>query len=339
MLGKQPMNPKKVPEILRPCIPLIEKWAPLGPSDELHQAALRLEANPEALKELEEFPKLWTEEHEDAFVEWQDREPITVSQESSRFGLFFALLDTLGVSMIPKGRDWVAHLMSDLAKPGGDTRAVRRMHAARDLPDHGPEAKRAVPLLKKALADEGAQVQIWAHVALSLIEGDLDTHREAIRRIARERGRQEKGWVQLEANEAIEHLAKTPHERDVEALTSAAILGDPVNARRLVERVDVNARDQHGGVALSYAVNSCKTDVVELLLDHGADPNIRRKDGKSFLHDAAWQRKSPPIIELLVKHGADVNARDSEGQTPLDVAKFRNRTENAQLLRRLGAAD
>ncbi|CAG0897501.1 unnamed protein product [Cyprideis torosa] len=54
--------------------------------------------------------------------------------------------------------------------------------------------------------------------------------------------------------------------------------------------------------------------VVELLLAHGADPNIANSgDETSPLHHA----KSAETAELLIAKGAEVNAKDRRGKTPL----------------------
>jgi len=56
---------------------------------------------------------------------------------------------------------------------------------------------------------------------------------------------------------------------------------------------------------------------VQLLLQHGANPNIPGGSGQNQtpLHDAAYLNKSS-IVELLLTHGADVNARNADGKTP-----------------------
>ena len=65
---------------------------------------------------------------------------------------------------------------------------------------------------------------------------------------------------------------------------------------------------------------------LELLLSHGADPNMRTNKGKQALHTAAKYCYHPGIFEALLKHGADVNAiyQSSEGRfqvttTPLGI--------------------
>jgi cytohesin len=56
---------------------------------------------------------------------------------------------------------------------------------------------------------------------------------------------------------------------------------------------------------------------VSLLLDAGADPKARRKDGATPLHCAA-EGSSIECVQALLAKGADPLARDNDGKTPLD---------------------
>lgn len=67
-------------------------------------------------------------------------------------------------------------------------------------------------------------------------------------------------------------------------------------------------------------------EMVEFLLNNGADPNVRNEDGTTPLHIAA-ECGDPyvyidrvKIADMLMKHGADPNAGDSHKQTPLMIA-------------------
>jgi len=46
-------------------------------------------------------------------------------------------------------------------------------------------------------------------------------------------------------------------------------------------------------------------DVVKLLLEHGADPNVQDDEGETPLHHAAAWRDNVDIVRLLLEHGAD----------------------------------
>jgi ankyrin repeat protein len=58
-------------------------------------------------------------------------------------------------------------------------------------------------------------------------------------------------------------------------------------------------------------------DSVRLLLEQGADPNIRNETGATAL---MWAVDDLEKTRLLVEHGADVNARSDDGRTPLLIA-------------------
>lgn len=55
-------------------------------------------------------------------------------------------------------------------------------------------------------------------------------------------------------------------------------------------------------------------DEVRLLLEHGADPNVHLKEGKSALHLATAICR-PDIVTLLAKWGADFHTRTLGGRT------------------------
>lgn len=78
------------------------------------------------------------------------------------------------------------------------------------------------------------------------------------------------------------------------------------------------------------------TEVVRLLIAHGAPVNARQGEDFAPLHSAA-QNGSLEIITALLEAGADVNVRDSEGKTPLVYALAENHEEAAALLREKGA--
>ena len=60
-------------------------------------------------------------------------------------------------------------------------------------------------------------------------------------------------------------------------------------------------------------------EIVEILLDTGADPRARDWYGDEPLHDVAWS-DDPGVIKALVEAGADLEARNEKDVTPLHVA-------------------
>jgi len=81
-----------------------------------------------------------------------------------------------------------------------------------------------------------------------------------------------------------------------------------------------NRRGPGGSTPLMYAALYGDADSVRLLLNHGADPNIRNDAGATAL---MWAVEDPEKIRLLMRHGTNVNARSADGQTPLIIAAGR----------------
>lgn len=76
------------------------------------------------------------------------------------------------------------------------------------------------------------------------------------------------------------------------------------------------------------------------LLEHEVDPNVPSKPhGETPLHAAVRYEWPPAMVELLLKHGADPALRRDDGRTALALAVQTGREEVADLLRRHGAAN
>ena len=76
---------------------------------------------------------------------------------------------------------------------------------------------------------------------------------------------------------------------------------------------------------------------VRILLDHGADPNVRDAEGRTPLHLLAARGTGRDAIRALANAGADLGVRDSMGNTPLDHARRAKRRTAEQELATLGA--
>ena len=116
-------------------------------------------------------------------------------------------------------------------------------------------------------------------------------------------------WSQVQAvpphglpayNQSIPHGGET-------ALMFAARVGDLTSAKLLVAAgANVNDADAWGVSATVLAEHSGFDELVEFLLDHGADPNAA-KAGFTALHEAIMRRDEKTVTVLLA-HGADPNA-------------------------------
>jgi ankyrin repeat protein len=61
--------------------------------------------------------------------------------------------------------------------------------------------------------------------------------------------------------------------------------------------------------SLALSLPHKSSEVVQLLLDHGANPNAKLGRGWTVLH-VATQRSLKEIVELVIEMGADTNAKD-----------------------------
>jgi uncharacterized protein len=76
-------------------------------------------------------------------------------------------------------------------------------------------------------------------------------------------------------------------------------------------------------------------EIAALLLKRGANPNARQMQGVTALHSAAHNGNSP-IVELLLKNGANINAKMDTGQTPLMLAQEKGAKKVVALLKGAG---
>ncbi len=91
--------------------------------------------------------------------------------------------------------------------------------------------------------------------------------------------------------------------------------------RRLFSLGDVNVRgSQHGQTAIMLAVSHGRLDMAQLLVEAGADVNIRDEDGSTALMCAAEHGHMEIVKYLLQQPDTDVLAKDNDGLTALAVA-------------------
>ena len=95
-------------------------------------------------------------------------------------------------------------------------------------------------------------------------------------------------------------------------------------------------------VAATTWVKRDQVDIMQVLLDHGANPNARSNDNSTPLHYSSWWPISNRLgtVEgtcLLLKHGAIIDAEDNKGRTPLQIALEHGREDIATCLKEHGA--
>jgi ankyrin repeat protein len=63
-------------------------------------------------------------------------------------------------------------------------------------------------------------------------------------------------------------------------------------------------------------------EIVQALLEAGADATVEDKDGRNPLHLAAGSESwdAPEVVDELIEAGADATAQDEDGRNPLHFA-------------------
>jgi SepF-like predicted cell division protein (DUF552 family) len=133
-----------------------------------------------------------------------------------------------------------------------------------------------------------------------------------------------------------------------EKLLDAVEEGDIAKVKELLKKgSDPNARDhgprervwRYGKTPLCLAVEHGHTEIVKLLIEHGADVNASCyiDSFETPLHQAVVDDDTE-IAKLLIQNGADVNARRSfDGLTPLHLAASGGYSRMVRLLLENGA--
>ena len=141
-------------------------------------------------------------------------------------------------------------------------------------------------------------------------------------------------------NEDVEDSMPTtrPETPEVVPLYFAARLGFRDLAKHLISKHPelVNAKGGKEATSMHVAARAGHTDILSLLLEHGADVDGQGMFGQTPLHRAAWSGKLE-IGRCLLDHGANIHARDEEDWTPLFTAVFKGHVEFARMLLARGA--
>lgn len=127
-------------------------------------------------------------------------------------------------------------------------------------------------------------------------------------------------------------------------LGARALFGAAARGRFALLEVFASLRDVHavrgarGMPLLHWCLDECFTpELLDWLLDHGADPNAAAGPfGESALHVAARRRRGA-AVERLIDRGADLEARTAGGMTAWRHALRRGFGDVDELLRARGA--
>src|SRR5262245_4872581 len=184
---------------------------------------------------------------------------------------------------------------------------MRKLTPRSSLENLKREAKRWL----KALREHDAAARARLEAVLPNADSE-PTLRDVQHALALEHGAS--GWTALTAQ--LDALSPSPDDADrataVASLLDASALGDIARVTQLLDAHPEIVSERgtlrgHSGLrtALHFAVGGPHEDVVRLLLDRGADPNVRDEgDNAMPLHFAA-EKERLGIIKLLIEYGAD----------------------------------
>jgi cytohesin len=179
-------------------------------------------------------------------------------------------------------------------------------------------------------------------------------------------------WLAISENQLpmVQLLLKSKADPNDSQTDARSLLFNALSNTNILEALldagaKVDARDKITGAGEVYprqpafnwtplvsAAYDENVGAVNIVLEHGADPNAMDGYGDTALHKAAEnQRLQPKIFESLLNHHANPNLKNNSGETPLDLLKSRLASSDtkpeqkalagqlADLLRQHGALD
>ena len=112
-----------------------------------------------------------------------------------------------------------------------------------------------------------------------------------------------------------------------------------LNSKRVDAKRLINVQTEEGWTALALSYDRPK--IVELLLEHGADPNLHTNDGWTPLILACQKEGIPTTVELLLnpKHQVDIEHENDYGVSAYGLASFNKLKDIMELLYKAGAKE
>ena len=83
---------------------------------------------------------------------------------------------------------------------------------------------------------------------------------------------------------------------------------------------------------LAHAIDEDDEVIIETLLKKGANPNLRDSETEDTLLMSAAMYSTPEVVQALIEGGADVNARNKSGQTALMLADNKDNLWREQIV-------
>lgn len=128
--------------------------------------------------------------------------------------------------------------------------------------------------------------------------------------------------LEMKNNDGMTPLHSAAHYGSEAAVLCLLNQGADLEANDPRGRTPLQVATDHGpdeAIDLGDATNRRRERVVRLLLERGANDQVRDGEGFTMLHTAA-KAANPYIVSLLLQRGAELEAKDSWGRTPLHMA-------------------
>jgi len=110
-------------------------------------------------------------------------------------------------------------------------------------------------------------------------------------------------------------------------------------AKYLIEKgavSDINKLSDYGEAPLYWALSAANYEGADLLIEYGADIDLKDISGNTLLHTAV-ENNDLQAVKYLVEKGANFNLENEWGETPLQLSQAYEFTEISEYLKEMGA--
>jgi len=110
----------------------------------------------------------------------------------------------------------------------------------------------------------------------------------------------------------------------------------PLSQDQIAETIKLMSQNEKNK-RLKPAIEESNVSLVKLLIDNGADINIKYNNYWDLILWTINNTDSKEIIELLINAGANIEAKDNNNWTPIMYASYRGLKDVVELLIKAGA--
>jgi ankyrin repeat protein len=205
----------------------------------------------------------------------------------------------------------------------------------------------------KEFVEKGTDVDVkdeagWTALSWAICGGQKNVAEFLIEKGADVNTKCNRGWTPLffARNKELSELL-IDNGADVNTYSTDVHSGMPLHTavaygrRDIVELLinkgaEIDSKTNNGGTSLSLAAQLGNRDIAELLINMGAEIDSKANNGGTPLRAAAIYGQRD-VAELLINKGADINSKDNNGRTPLHWAVANGHRDIIELLINKGA--